>query len=90
MGIRYEQGIEMIGIIYNKRAKRWLARVGSEHIGSFMTEAEAIAAQAANDPLGNRHIKREKPRPFCTSLFSLTASNSVFTMANFKRTRASR
>jgi hypothetical protein len=22
----------MIGIIYNKRAKRWLARVGTEHI----------------------------------------------------------
>jgi hypothetical protein len=80
----------MIGIIYNKRAKRWLARVGNEHIGSFNTEAEAIAAQAANDPLGNRHIKRERPRPFCTSLFSLTASNSVFTMANFKRTRVSR
>jgi hypothetical protein len=80
----------MIGIIYNKRAKRWLARVGTEHIGSFMTEAEAIAAQAANDPLGNRHIKRDRPRPFCTSVFSLTASNSVFTMADFKRTRASR
>ena len=75
----------MIGIIYNKRAKRWLARVGREHIGSFMTEAEAIAAQAAREPV---HVKQR--RPFCTSLFSLTASNSIFTMADFKRTRVSR
>ena len=80
----------MIGIVFNKRARKWLARVGTEHIGSFSTEAEAIAAQAANDPMGNRHIKRDRPRPFCTSVFSLTASNSVFTMADFKRTRASR
>jgi hypothetical protein len=80
----------MICIVYNKRARKWMARVGTEHIGSFKTQEEAIAAQAANDPLGNRHIKRDRPRPFCTSVFSLTASNSVFTMAEFKRTRASR
>jgi hypothetical protein len=75
----------MIGIRYNKQAKKWVARVGSEHIGSFNTEAEAIAAQAAREPV---HVKQR--RPFCTSLFSLTASNSIFTMADFKRTRASR
>ena len=75
----------MIGIRYNKQAKKWVARIGSEHIGSFNTEAEDIAAQAAREPV---HVKQK--RPFCTSLFSLTASNSIFTMADFKRTRASR
>jgi hypothetical protein len=75
----------MTGIRYNKQAKKWVARIGTEHIGSFSTEAEAIAAQAAREPV---HVKQR--RPFCTSLFSLTASNSIFTMADFKRTRASR
>lgn len=80
----------MIGIIFNKRAQKWLARVGNEHIGSFITEAEAIAAQAEHDPLGTRHIKRQNTRPFSTSYFSISASPSIFTMAKFKRTRDSR
>jgi hypothetical protein len=80
----------MIGIIFNKRASKWLARVGNEHIGSFVTEAEAIAAQAEHDPLGTRHIKRQNTRPFSTSHFSISASPSIFTMARFKRTRESR
>ena len=80
----------MIGIVFNKRAAKWLARVGNEHIGSFVTEAEAIAAQAEHDPLGTRHIKRQNNRPFSTSYFSISASPSIFTMAKFKRTRESR
>ena len=80
----------MIGIIFNKRAQKWLARVGNEHIGSFVTEAEAITAQAEHDPLGTRHIKRQNTRPFSTSYFSISASPSIFTMARFKRTRDSR
>jgi hypothetical protein len=80
----------MIGIVFNKRAAKWLARVGNEHIGSFVTEAEAIAAQAEHDPLGTRHIKRQNNRPFSTSHFSISASPCIFTMARFRRTRESR
>ena len=81
---------QMIGIRYNPRPRKWIASIKGRHIGSFSTEAEAIAAQAAYDPLGESHVKREPKRPFGSSFFSITASNSVFTMAEEKRKRMSR
>ena len=71
----------MIGIVFNKRAQKWLARVGNEHIGSFVTEAEAIAAQAEHDPMGTRHIKRQNTRPFSTS-YGYTAAALTLTLAS--------
>lgn len=81
----------MVGIRYNPRQNKWIASFKHKHIGTFVTEEEAIAAQARYDPLGDSpRGRREGPRPFGSSFFSISASNSIFTMAEFKRTRVSR
>ena len=74
-----------VGVSFSKKMQKWTARASNIHIGIFETEREAEVARdnfLAND---ERHLRRI-PKLF----FSITASNSIFTMANFPTTRRMR
>jgi len=76
----------MIGVSYNKRQRKWRACANRVYIGSFDTEEEAIKARTDYTGTGKRIFTRLPDRPN----FSLTASNSVFTMALFPTKRRTR
>ena len=73
----------MVGIHYNKRARKWRAHVKETYIGSFDTELEAIKAKEAYMLTAVRSYKRLPNRP----AFSITASPCVFTMALYPTKR---
>ena len=75
----------MTGVSYNKRIQKWTARANNIHIGVFETEQEAEVARG-NFVRDDERSVRRVPKLF----FSITASNSVFTMANFPTTRRMR
>jgi hypothetical protein len=75
----------MVGVSFNKSMQKWTARARNTHIGVFETEREAEVAREHFLQDNERALSRV-PKPY----FSLTASNSIFTMANFPTTRRMR
>jgi hypothetical protein len=75
----------MVGVSFNKSMQKWTARARNTHIGVFETEREAEVAREHFLQDNERALSRV-PKLF----FSLTASNSIFTMANFPTTRRMR
>ena len=73
------------GVSFSKKMQKWTARARNTHIGTFETEEEAIKAKDCFVE-DNLTPTPRKPQPF----FSITASNSVFTMADFPTTRRMR
>jgi hypothetical protein len=73
------------GVSFNKKMQKWTARARNTHIGTFETEEEAVKAK---DYFVEENLDPtpRKTQPF----FSITASNSVFTMADFPTTRRMR
>jgi hypothetical protein len=73
----------MVGVSYNNRQRKWRAFAKEVYLGSFATEAEAISAHKAYQGEGKIGAMRLSSRPN----FSLTESNSIFTMALFPTKR---
>lgn len=76
----------MIGVSFNNRQKRWRASYKDVHIGSFTSQRAAELARraymTAHDIKPIDQINR--------NFFSITASNSVFTMWKFPLVKGGR
>jgi hypothetical protein len=76
----------MIGVSFNNRQKRWRASYKDIHLGSFTSQRAAELARRAymtkNDIKPIDQINR--------NFFSITASNSVWTMWKFPLVKGGR
>jgi len=74
----------MIGVSFNNRQKKWRASYKDVHLGSFTSQRAAELARRAY--MTEHDIKPQINRNF----FSITASNSVWTMWKFPLVKGGR